>query len=207
MKTIILLSGKAGSGKDTAFSYFKEYFGSRCERFAFADELKEIAKEYFKWNGIKDEEGRELLIVIGQILRDDIIYENGYFKFGDKKRSLHNRIYKGFSLIDIFFKIHKSYTPFKDFLTTFIYHQITISNSEYAIITDFRFKNETKLFINNSEFKVKTVRIERNEAKIINDPSENDLDNFNFDYVVLNNSTIDNFKESVYNICEKVENA
>ena len=60
---VILLSGKARSGKDTAAeAILKEYTGIP---FAFADDIKNIAYKHFGWHGEKDELGRKLLQDIG----------------------------------------------------------------------------------------------------------------------------------------------
>lgn len=66
MKILVLVSGKAGSGKDTVGEYLVEKFGFR--RYAFADRLKEIAREV-GWNGEKDEKGRRLLQELGSVVR------------------------------------------------------------------------------------------------------------------------------------------
>lgn len=65
---VITISGKAQHGKDTTASIIKE----KLERLDhsvliihYADMLKYICKEYFGWNGVKDEEGRRLLQHIG----------------------------------------------------------------------------------------------------------------------------------------------
>ena len=60
---VILLSGKARSGKNTAAEMIlREYTGIP---FAFADDIKRVAYNYFGWHGEKDELGRKLLQDIG----------------------------------------------------------------------------------------------------------------------------------------------
>ena len=60
---VILLSGKARSGKNTAAEViFRKYDGITL---AFADDIKTIAYDYFGWHGEKDERGRKLLQDIG----------------------------------------------------------------------------------------------------------------------------------------------
>lgn len=71
MKKVILISGKAGSGKDTVGSALKENListGVPSEKIIithYADLLKYIANSYFGWNGVKDIRGRSLLQYIG----------------------------------------------------------------------------------------------------------------------------------------------
>ena len=55
---IILLNGKAGAGKDQYYLNYKKEFGDseHIVRFAFADAIKDIMCEFFKWDG-EDKEG------------------------------------------------------------------------------------------------------------------------------------------------------
>lgn len=67
----ILVSGRAGTGKDTCSNYIakvlaqKKYFVSRG---AFAKGVKDTAT-FMGWNGEKDEKGRKLLQDIGNVGR------------------------------------------------------------------------------------------------------------------------------------------
>lgn len=66
--TIICISGKAQNGKDTSASIFKtelEKLGKKVLIVHYADYLKFICKNYFGWDGIKDEAGRALLQKVG----------------------------------------------------------------------------------------------------------------------------------------------
>lgn len=68
MSKIVLISGKARSGKDTFAMYFSaeaKLHGKRVLTIKYGDILKFICKEYFDWDGIKDEKGRTLLQQIG----------------------------------------------------------------------------------------------------------------------------------------------
>lgn len=64
----ITISGYARSGKDTTAVYFKESLERYRKKVLivhFADYLKFICKEYFGWDGQKDEKGRTLLQYVG----------------------------------------------------------------------------------------------------------------------------------------------
>jgi hypothetical protein len=66
--TIITLSGKAESGKDTTASTLKyklEDMGHSVLICHYADLLKYICRTFFDWNGKKDPEGRTLLQKVG----------------------------------------------------------------------------------------------------------------------------------------------
>lgn len=65
---VILISGKAGSGKDTAAQMLRHIYedcGKRVLVAHFADLVKYIARTYFGWDGRKDEAGRALLQRVG----------------------------------------------------------------------------------------------------------------------------------------------
>ena len=65
---IICILGKAQHGKDTAASFFESELknnGYKTLITHYADLLKYICKNFFDWNGEKDEEGRHLLQHIG----------------------------------------------------------------------------------------------------------------------------------------------
>lgn len=67
MKTIIL-SGKSGSGKDATALFMKEILegaGKRVITIHYADAVKWVLREFFQWDGVKDEHGRHLLQYIG----------------------------------------------------------------------------------------------------------------------------------------------
>ena len=68
MKKVICISAKARHGKDTAAEILKKYLESKGQRVLithYADLLKFICRNYFGWNGEKDETGRTLLQYIG----------------------------------------------------------------------------------------------------------------------------------------------
>ncbi len=65
---VITISGKAESGKDTTAAILKtelETLGYSVLITHYADLLKYICKQFFGWNGKKDEEGRTLLQIVG----------------------------------------------------------------------------------------------------------------------------------------------
>lgn len=68
MLKIILISGKAQHGKDTAAQLLKkamEADGKKVLITHYADLLKYICKTFFDWNGEKDEQGRAILQRVG----------------------------------------------------------------------------------------------------------------------------------------------
>lgn len=68
MVKVILFSGKAQHGKTTAAEIVKAKLEARKRRVLiinYADYLKFIAKQYYDWDGNKDEKGRTLLQWLG----------------------------------------------------------------------------------------------------------------------------------------------
>lgn len=65
---VIPISGKAGHGKDTLAGYMKAALESQGKQVLithYGDLLKYICKQFFDWNGEKDEKGRTLLQHVG----------------------------------------------------------------------------------------------------------------------------------------------
>lgn len=65
---IILISGKAQNGKDTTAELLRENLdgcGYKVLIAHYADLLKYICKQFFGWNGKKDEDGRHILQYVG----------------------------------------------------------------------------------------------------------------------------------------------
>ena len=66
MIKVLLISGKAESGKDTiANMVMKKCVYETCYNLHIAGNVKRIARESFGWDGIKDARGRALLQLIG----------------------------------------------------------------------------------------------------------------------------------------------
>lgn len=69
MKNIVLINGKARSGKDTVAKLLQEKFeqlGITANIRPNAQAVKKVAKHIFNWNEIKDTRGRQLLLDITQ---------------------------------------------------------------------------------------------------------------------------------------------
>lgn len=188
MLLIIGLSGKARSGKDTFVNNFNNVLNS-CNHYwesniinlgsyAFADSLKELLKEEYNWNGLKDKKGRDLLQKIGQ-----------------EERAKDKDVW----VKKLFSKIEKVILKNKD---SYRFPEA----DAVLIVSDFRFKNELSYFrenygsLNSNYFgKVKfiSIRIERNKNNLTeeqrNEISEVDLDDEIFDCYLDNTSTLENY--------------
>jgi len=173
---LIIISGKATSGKSEAAKILKEYSNKEIKVFSFATKLKQIAEELFNWDGDKNiyyeknepirNKGRQLLINVGQQMR--------WIQWDVWTQYLKKQIEQWFEN----------------------------SSNKIAIIDDCRFLDEitTMKKINNSY----SIRIIRN-VKTIDDISEKNLDSYNdYDYIIYNYGTIDDLKEKIINIYNQI---
>lgn len=103
---------------------------------------------------------------------------------------------KGRKLLQQIGKIGREYDT--DIWVKKLINRINESNDniEFLIIPDWRFKNEFEFITRQfGRRNVVTIRIKR-EVPIINDISERDLDDFTqYDFVVENNSSLDNLEQ------------
>lgn len=79
---------------------------------------------------------------------------------------------------------------------------VALPNDMTVFITDCRFPNETKTV---SDCFGVTIRIERESANVGDQhPSEIALDNYDFDYTVINDGSIADMKQRAYNIIQQI---
>ena len=145
---IILLNGKANSGKDYYYkNYLKKFNGSEfIVRFAFADAIKDIMKEFFGWDG-KDKEGI--------------------------RRSQMQSIGNGFRDLDEFVWVDYLENEIRGYIN---YHTRLGGKDVTVMITDTRFENEVvrikELFPN---YKVIVKRLHREFESCLDDTQQNDI--------------------------------
>jgi len=65
MKRILLISGKARSGKDSVANFLKQKLDGKVLIIHNADYLKYMCQQYLGWDGKKGEQGRQLLQFLG----------------------------------------------------------------------------------------------------------------------------------------------
>lgn len=176
---VILICGKARSGKNQLADFIKEYLdvdrkGAYFDRTLIrgnAQSVKDVAVKQYNWNGEKDAKGRQLLI--------DITNE-GYAK-------------------DIHFWEKELFTE------AIMYKEFNNRNCEYLIVPDWRYAQTVEYF-NKVADKVVTVRITRpTNEKGTHDShsSENDFMDFPIDIEVNNNRDLDNLKKVARHIVQR----
>lgn len=168
MKQILLISGKAGSGKDLVASMLPGW-----KRVAFADILKDQVSSEFDIDrlSLDTQAGKAEVNHLG-ITNRRLLINYGTFK---RSRDVNYWV-KG------------------------VRYLITDNNWENIVIPDFRFPNEfeyLKKRLPKSEYVIKTLLIDRNSCIRINDPTETSLVDFNFNFTIHNNSSIEELKKKV----------
>ena len=190
---VIMVSGKAGSGKDTFFKLAEKF--CECKRFAIGDAMKEIASVLFSWDGDKTGDKRWLLIDIANILR-------GNYEGVDKEDFPERKLYKFSYLYGV---LKTLYNPYKNFWVDIVLNKLKENKPDIAIITDWRLISEYDSMVKRfSRQDVITVRVER-EVKKINDKTETELDNFDFDYEIINDGSIEDYEDKILELIKELK--
>jgi hypothetical protein len=174
---IYLIGGKAHHGKTTVGRIIIEEYekkGQKAARLYLMKYVKDYIKEYFGWDGREETKPRELL----QVLGTDIIRK----KLG-KEYFYVNRIIEDIEILSYFFDV--------------------------IVIDDVRYKLEIeeikKKFSNVTAIKIiRENNVDNLTEKQKQHPSEVDLDDYNkFDYVIMNDITINNLVEKTRTMIKK----
>lgn len=184
---IIALSGYGGAGKDSVADVLVEEYGFK--RFAWADTLRMAASALNPIVGISDQ---------GTLLRyDDVIelvgYNDAKFLYPEV-RNLLQRLgtQVGRNLI--------SDTVWIDATMSRIKRECSPGSN--IVITDTRFTNEADLIKQQSPSGF-VVRVSRAGVGPAGDHiSEIELDDYDFDYVLINDGTLEDLKTSVDDLLE-----
>jgi hypothetical protein len=221
MKNILIVfSGKAQSGKTTASKALKSIIDaevvvqnpdinpnrlgdSRVKILSFATALKQIAETYFNWDGDKG-------IYMQPLVPPQMVMENiessrhlsmsrSYLKteepIPDRGRQLLINIGQHMRAIRP--------TIWVDYVINKIKNEGSTGTDKVFIIDDMRFSNE--LILAKTFDICISVRLRRDSELNLNDTSETDLDNAEFDYYVENNGSMDDLKAEMSGLFEKIK--
>lgn len=157
---VILINGSNRSGKDNFVEFFIKHYQYKAINMSTIDRVKEISGKYFGWNGRKTEEARKFLSEMKRIWAE---FNNGPFDYMVDK-----------------IKSHYSKLPKKD-KTNIVYF---IHCREPLEIQKFKDKYTDECL---------TLLIKRDERdekrKIANNDSDMNVDNYNYDKIILNNGS------------------
>lgn len=165
---IILLSGYIKSGKDTVADYISYKYSYK--KYSIADELKKqvMIKYNLSRDDVYTQEGKER-IYNGFLTHRDLLIQEGALQ-----RELNLNVW-----------IDKVATNI-------------LTNTGNSVIADFRFPHEVeyikKKFKNHN---ITTIRISRPGIKPLDIQSEHHLDDYPFDYVIINDGTLQDLYEKI----------
>lgn len=180
MKNLVLISGKAESGKDTVANIIKDNSKGKAHILHMATELKDLATSFFGWNGEKDEKGRYLLQLLGDGGRgfDKEIWVN---KMITKLRGLHAN------------------AVFED--DTFIISDIRYLN-EIEFLQYWAVSNDINFYTIRVERSSHTSRLTEEQLQ---NASEVELDKCqDWDYVIYNDGSLADLRNMVFAIQEAI---
>lgn len=210
-KTIVLISGKAGSGKNEFAKHMKQHLevigNYKVVEDMFAKSLKYLAVKSTKKLGdllrdihfdiMETAQETELQEYLQNRLEDIWFSEDNFF---EDKTPL-TRILLEMIGTDIIREINPNWHIEK------LIERTRQQEFDFKLVTDTRFESEIALTENTlSEYRVISIRINRDNVENNTHISNTALDYFHgFDYVLENNGTIDDLKLLAQKIAEQIE--
>ena len=172
---IIMISGKSMSGKDTFAKLLKEQYKEEALIIHFADLVKYYATTYFNWNGEKDSDGRYLLQFIGTDLMRSR-YPTYWAEIVGKFIDAITETYRYTTIIIPDWRFINEYDTIKEYGQICGNNVISVRVNRYI---------DDKPFINPNMSEHQLTHV-----------SECELDDFSFEWVIENRSTLEELKES-----------
>ena len=184
MNNTILISGKAGSGKDTVAQFMKEELekhGKKVLIIKYGDAVKWVLRDYFNWDGQKDIVGRTLLQRIGT----------------DVVRAKHPNYWTA-----IVVGLLQCFEPYNDFDIALVPdarfpNEVDIALQELQNCVAVRVERRNE---DGSEW-INTALTEEQRQH----PSETSLDHYAFDYVIHNDEGLDTLRESAETVLQDLK--
>ena len=173
---IIILSGKAQSGKNETANIIKQELEKQNKKtviIAYAKYLKDYVKEITNWDGLEETKPRELLQLIGVELIKNKIDEN----------LLINRIKEDIEIYKYFFDV------------------IIISDARFINEIE-EIKKQNK---NTTVIKIEGLEnnLTKKQKEHITETALNDYNNY--DYTIENKNTKENLKKQITKIMEEIK--
>lgn len=171
-----MISGKGRHGKDSTADILMKKLEGKSTKVAIARDLKLICSEYLGWDGIKSEDGREMLQQIGT---DKIRKEMKWDAF----------------------HVHRTYETIKiieDYFDYIFVCDVRFKNEIHYLSAMFPEK-VVSIKVNRLNFK-SPLTLEQQQHE-----SETNLDDFDkFDYYISSHSGLDNLEQAIDNILQGI---
>ncbi len=170
MKRILLIAGRAESGKDTVADFLVSHYN--YTKFAFADELKTLVPKKYS------------------------IDKTLMYTHSGKKSKVIN---KNYTIRDLLIKESDSITnDYPNHWVDIVCSKIDQTDTN-IVISDFRYEREYNRMVERFA-SVETMIIIRKDIELIEHPSENSLNSFSFNYILYNDSDLSSLFQKVINI-------
>jgi len=225
MKKVLLLSGKMMSGKNQFADFLKEIYNTKGLKVVsdlFAADLKEWSKNDFKpLADVLNTIGQQLISHVESIKNNRKSYGLPDDGVSDTMISTVKKLYlsdENFfeNKTDISRSLLQIYGTqiFRNRVDDLYWikrtkERIEKINADIVLITDVRFPNEIDFISNSESYKPYAIRINRTlnrSGKEHEHISETALDDYKeFAYIVENNSSLSDLKETAYGIIEDIE--
>jgi len=178
---IIIINGVAESGKDTFIEIFKRTYYTTVYNFSTINKIKEIAKE-LGWKGTKTDKDRKFLSNLKDLWTN---YNNGPFNY----------------ILDVVKNTIGDY--YLDECNSFVFIHCREPKEILKLKNYFIKMSKSRSKYNGCI--VKTLLLKRNKKNIPNNHADMYVENYNYDYIVKNNGTLEELKEQVIKFKDWVE--
>lgn len=201
---ILLLSGWKKSGKDTGADYLINTYG--FQRVSFADKLKEKVAQDFDvpLKYMHDQNLKELPLLQYPVESKDAFSEhvNNYMTGEHATVPCSNQKYHTpRSLCILMGSVMRSVDS-----NYWVKYAITgLDPDKNYVISDLRYKSEVAGVNGLYTGRVVSVRINRFDVNTSTDASENDLNDYNFDHVIENKGTLEEYLHKLDNLMKEIE--
>lgn len=196
------ISGKAGSGKDTVCSYILDKIcadkknkhlmpSGSISKMALADPIKEMILIMFP-------QAKKECLFGDSNKRNEIIPE----AFKDGKPLTYRQL-----LIDIGTGLGRGYNQdiwLKNLDTRIFKLNKKKHKPDAIIVPDIRFKNEFNYMKNNGFHMIRLLRDELSRIDHISETQQEDILDSDFDFVIINNSSLLDLKNKTFDILDKI---
>ncbi len=203
---IIALSAWKGSGKDAMAKILVEKYGFK--RVAFADVLKDMVAEQYGIDrtSLDDPERKESPILSMPVESKDRFSEMIHRFMRGEFRGAHGER-PGESGADPLYWTPRALAILEGSVKRSANSQYWVQRAlsqikpgERVVITDMRYRSEAEQIKEHAKLagvRMNTLRIDRFDASPSLDPSERDLDAYDFDFYLINKSSLQEFENNI----------